>query len=681
MTALVPFLVVGIAEDDTVGAGKNVVAGASLNIVKVGGGSASIYADEAGTTPISLPTTLDSSGQKMIFIAAGAYDVVIGGVSRRQDIIGAASAPIVVDTFADLATTSAARAGMVVYVKQHTSGGVLGGHYIDTAGTVTEDGWTVINNTITAGRHWKKIDGALRTAGANYKHASDYATLGSNFLPLVSTFSRTNFDAGSTHAAGTVGTLSASFTQVPIYSYCILVIDITTTTSGYVNVLVGADYILDDSPSGYYFSTVPIYADGIENNRILSSTTYSFMIGLNANASDITITTDTAWAGTINSVSLKIVDPIKHSVSGQASDDALATNPIGIKMTGFNRNDMAFGDRFTLGAFQYDGLALTPAHNFAAGAKAMASTQHGDENTAVGTFALQYNEGSNNTAVGYSALKRSTKGQENTAVGYKSAASGTTAARNCSFGFWAGGLNLTGSDLTMVGWYAGRNCRSDGLDTFVGSRAGLKQLGGANNTYFGSYAGYGSSNGAGDSSDNNQVSVGGQSWAYGDNSYTVGAFSRVGTLAAPAVNSGAIGTNVGVFISNATKIGNAQTSTTLSGRLASRITFASIGDAAGVAYTAAQFFSGFIVRFSTSSPFTDTTPAASEIIAMIGGAENLTGYDLYIRNLSSHTLTLAAGDSVILDGAITIPSNKVRLLKIRVEGAAVGVYQMALMDA
>ena len=157
MTALVPFLVVGIAEDDTVGAGKNVVAGASLNIIKSGGGAASIYADEAGTTPISLPTTLDSSGQKMIFIAAGAYDVVIGGVSRRQDITGVHSSPFVVETFAALATTAAPTSGMIVYLKQHTSGGLGGGHFQDTAGTITNDGGTIINNTMTVGRHWKRI--------------------------------------------------------------------------------------------------------------------------------------------------------------------------------------------------------------------------------------------------------------------------------------------------------------------------------------------------------------------------------------------------------------------------------------------------------------------------------------------------------------------------------------------
>jgi len=62
-----------------------------------------------------------------------------------------------VETFAALATTPATTAGMVVCIKQHTSGGIGGGHFQDTSGTITNDGGTLINNTITAGRHWKRI--------------------------------------------------------------------------------------------------------------------------------------------------------------------------------------------------------------------------------------------------------------------------------------------------------------------------------------------------------------------------------------------------------------------------------------------------------------------------------------------------------------------------------------------
>jgi hypothetical protein len=66
--------------------------------------------------------------------------------------------PVVVETFADLASTPATTAGMIVYTKQHTSGGIGGGYFQDTAGTITNDDVTIINNSVTAGRHWKRIN-------------------------------------------------------------------------------------------------------------------------------------------------------------------------------------------------------------------------------------------------------------------------------------------------------------------------------------------------------------------------------------------------------------------------------------------------------------------------------------------------------------------------------------------
>ena len=64
----------------------------------------------------------------------------------------------VVNTIADLAVTAAPVAGMVVDIKQHTSGGLGGGRFQDKVGTITNDGGTLINNSVTAGRHWKRID-------------------------------------------------------------------------------------------------------------------------------------------------------------------------------------------------------------------------------------------------------------------------------------------------------------------------------------------------------------------------------------------------------------------------------------------------------------------------------------------------------------------------------------------
>jgi hypothetical protein len=154
---LVPETIVSIAKDDTIGGGNNIVAGASVNILKVSGGSATIYSDAAGTTPITLPTVTDSNGELKFFIARGEYNYIIAGVAYRKDVLGAADASVQVETFADLATTPETTLGMVVYLKQHTSGGLGGGHFVGTSGTVTNDSGTVINNSVTSGRHWKRI--------------------------------------------------------------------------------------------------------------------------------------------------------------------------------------------------------------------------------------------------------------------------------------------------------------------------------------------------------------------------------------------------------------------------------------------------------------------------------------------------------------------------------------------
>jgi hypothetical protein len=154
---LVPQSITALAETDLIGSGKNIVAGASVSITKSGGGSATIYSDAAGTTTITLPTVTDSSGELLFYIESGSYIYTIAG-SAYPVFVGDKNQVVTVETFSALATTAATTAGMVVYVKHHTSGGVGGGHFKDTAGTITNDGGTVINNTVTAGRHWSRID-------------------------------------------------------------------------------------------------------------------------------------------------------------------------------------------------------------------------------------------------------------------------------------------------------------------------------------------------------------------------------------------------------------------------------------------------------------------------------------------------------------------------------------------
>ncbi len=121
-------------------------------------------ADDEAVTPLTLQAlTATETRDGLIEIATRAE--AIDGDDQFKAMtpyttseVLAARATTVVNTFADLATTPATTAGMIVYVKQHTSGGVGGGYFQDTAGTITNNGGTLINNTVTAGRHWKAIN-------------------------------------------------------------------------------------------------------------------------------------------------------------------------------------------------------------------------------------------------------------------------------------------------------------------------------------------------------------------------------------------------------------------------------------------------------------------------------------------------------------------------------------------
>jgi len=80
-----------------------------------------------------------------------------------------------------------------------------------------------------------------------------------------------------------------------------------------------------------------------------------------------------------------------------------------------------------------------------------AFNQTGDNNTAVGGFALQNNLVDNNTAVGRSSLQTNTTGASNTAVGVSALNANTTGNQNTAFGVNALKNNTTGNFNTAIG--------------------------------------------------------------------------------------------------------------------------------------------------------------------------------------------------------------------------------------
>lgn len=324
--------------------------------------------------------------------------------------------------------------------------------------------------------------------GVIKQNDADYASLGANLLPAFSSLTKSNFDGSGNHTAGTVGTLSGAAAG-NTYSYYLLKIVVSTTDDGEIAITQSGSTIFGDLPT-YYFSTASVLNDAGENNQYVTTDEYYFYINTSTTGfTDITVTTDTAWGGQISALELYEVDATKFAIGGCGSDANGYKNPVGLKVGALNRNDTAIGNIYTLGMMSYDGVSPIPAQNVAMGSYALATNWKGDENTAFGTLALAYNEGSNNVGLGYSALKFNTKGQENTAIGYKAGTLNTTGFRNTFVGMWSGAYNRTGTYNTRVGWSPIITGGISSGDTSMGAPAGTAVLTGGANSFFGSGSG------------------------------------------------------------------------------------------------------------------------------------------------------------------------------------------------
>lgn len=378
--------------------------------------------------------------------------------------------------------------------------------------------------------------------GGVVQNTRDYSLNGDNVLPELAVFSKVNFDASGYHASGSLGNMTTTASPAGSdFSLYMVTVVLQTEVAGCLNIKFDGAPIMSDQPSGYLFSTAPIKTAGVENNRDIDPNTYSFIYATSGTAfTTVSIESDTSWGGQVYSLSLVPVAETMFALAGAGTENG-PKNPIGFKACAYGRNDIAFGDRYTLASLKYDGLPQTPAHNLAIGAKALATNQFGDQNTAIGTYALEFNETSNNIALGYSAAKLNTKGRELTAIGYKSLTNNTTGSANTATGFWSLGLNTTGTDNCAFGWYSLRNLLLGNFNTAHGSNAGMMALSGSGNTYVGAYAGYG--NGAAYATYANTTAVGRESLAAGDNAIAIGFQARSGSLSLSSPFSVAIGSS------------------------------------------------------------------------------------------------------------------------------------------
>ena len=161
------------------------------------------------------------------------------------------------------------------------------------------------------------------------------------------------------------------------------------------------------------------------------------------------------------------------------------------------------------GTIKLDGNYPVGTNNVAMGDTALDSNVSGASNTAIGSGALTANTASNNTAIGKSALSANTTGTACVAVGVNAGADGNNDS-NTFVGYAAGRQVIGGSNSTAIGRSAmegsgaavdGDNCTAVGFyslysnstgdgNTAVGNNTLQSNTTGSNNTSIGYYSGF-----------------------------------------------------------------------------------------------------------------------------------------------------------------------------------------------
>jgi len=137
-------------------------------------------------------------------------------------------------------------------------------------------------------------------------------------------------------------------------------------------------------------------------------------------------------------------------------------------------------------------------NNTALGRSALASNTTGSSNTAMGTSALSGNTTGNfNAALGRDALLSNTAGSFNTALGYFALASNTTGGSNTALGLQALSQNTAGTTNTALGASALSQNTIGIQNTALGTNALFNNITGDTNTALGTVALYSNTTGGG----------------------------------------------------------------------------------------------------------------------------------------------------------------------------------------
>ena len=202
-------------------------------------------------------------------------------------------------------------------------------------------------------------------------------------------------------------------------------------------------------------------------------TEYDATASNNTVCGDVNIAENSALPSDMNNFAREIMSHLKEGLgSGTPLYVDQTNNRLGINTSSPSVDlDISGGLSVDGGTIKLDGNYPTGSNNVALGNTALDSISTGANNTAIGTNALTANtSGSQNVAVGANALDANTTTSSNTAVGYESL-SANTAHNNTAVGWYSARSNTTGTSLTAIGLQALDQNTTGSNNTAVGQEA------------------------------------------------------------------------------------------------------------------------------------------------------------------------------------------------------------------
>jgi hypothetical protein len=305
---------------------------------------------------------------------------------------------------------------------------------------------------------------AFNATALTLKQNYDVRTLGGELYPT------NNFNSGWTGTPGLGWTTSPTTTQATH----------TAGTTALVNtsvaISIGATYQISFTLSGCTTTGTDSLTLKIGGNTFATMSDYDCTsthtyVGFASSTVGMTFTPTTGWNGTISNLSLKQI--VGNSVSpALAIQNASGANAITLQAD-------ADGGSIYLGV-NSGVYTAGGTDNTAVGNTALNKNSTGNYNVAIGASALSNNtDGTDNSGLGRNVLASNSSGSFNIAEGNAALYNNTTGDGNTAIGFFSGFNNIAGNNNTAIGYYAGYQ---DSTGNFTA------QGGATNTTAIGAYA-------------------------------------------------------------------------------------------------------------------------------------------------------------------------------------------------